>query len=269
MQTLSEIRAILAERGLQPRHRLGQHFLHDKNQLQRLVEAARLEPGDLVLEVGPGTGTLTEALLEAGAEVVVCEIDRGLARVIADRLGRRVRLIEGDCLRRGRSLNLALREALAGRPFKLVANLPYQVASGLIGALLIHHPECHGQYVTIQREVADRLGARHGTKDYGALTVIVQALAEVRRIANVASSCFWPQPKVTSSMFSVRPRPDHGIGDPTALGEFVTRLFAARRKQLGTILGRDASRWPEGVTADLRPEALTVDQIVELWRMHR
>ena len=72
MQTLSEIRAILAQRGLQPRHRLGQHFLHDKNQLQRLVEAAQLEPGDLVLEVGPGTGTLTEALLAAGADVVAC-----------------------------------------------------------------------------------------------------------------------------------------------------------------------------------------------------
>ncbi|MHC4219380.1 MAG: 16S rRNA (adenine(1518)-N(6)/adenine(1519)-N(6))-dimethyltransferase RsmA [Planctomycetota bacterium] len=194
MQTLSEIRAILAERGLQPRHRLGQHFLHDKNHLQRLVDAAGLGSGDLVLEIGPGTGTLTEALLEAGAEVVVCELDRGLASVIADRLGPRVRLIEGDCLHRGRGLNAEIVETLAGRDFKLVANLPYQVASTVIGALLVRHPECRGQFVTIQREVADRLRADPGTKEYGALTVVVRALAEVSRIANIAASCFWPEP---------------------------------------------------------------------------
>jgi len=269
MQTLREIRAILAERGLSPRHRLGQHFLHDKNQLLRLVAAAQLEPGDLVLEVGPGTGTLTEALLEAEAEVVVCEIDAGLASVIADRLGGRVKLVEGDCLGRGRNLNPALIEALADRPFTLVANLPYQVASTLMGVLLVRHPRCRGQFVTIQKEVADRLRARPGTKDFGALTVVVQALADTTRIANVAPSCFWPQPKVTSSMFALRPRADHGIEDPAALGEFVTRLFSARRKQLGTILGRAATPWPEGVTADLRPEALTVGQIVELWRLHK
>ena len=269
MQTLSEIRAILAQRGLQPRHRLGQHFLHDKNQLRRLVEAARLEPGDLVLEVGPGTGTLTEALLAAGADVVACELDRGLASVIADRLGGRVKLVEGDCLHRGRNLNPSLLEALGDRAFTLVANLPYQVASTLMGVLLVRHPQCRGQFVTIQKEVADRLRARPGTKEYGALTVVVRALADVARIANVAPSCFWPQPKVTSSMFALRARPDHGIEDPAALGEFVTRLFTARRKQLGTILGRAATSWPDGVTADLRPEALTVEQLVALWRLRR
>jgi 16S rRNA (adenine1518-N6/adenine1519-N6)-dimethyltransferase len=268
MQTLSEIRAILAERGLQPRSRLGQHFLHDKNQLKRLVAAAQVNPGDLVLEVGPGTGTLTEALLAAGAEVVTCEIDRGLAAVIADRLGGRVKLVEGDCLHRGRSLSPALIDALADRSFTLVANLPYQVASTLMGVLLVRHPQCRGQFVTIQKEVADRLRARPSTKDYGPLTVLVQALADVKRIANVAPSCFWPQPKVTSSMFALRPRAGHGVEDPAALGAFVTRLFAARRKQLGTILGRGAT-WPEGVTADLRPEALTVDQMIALWTIHR
>jgi 16S rRNA (adenine1518-N6/adenine1519-N6)-dimethyltransferase len=269
MQTLSEIRALLAERGLHPRHRLGQHFLHDKNQLQRLVAAAELSPGDVVLEVGPGTGTLTEALLAEGAQVVVCEIDPGLASIIADRLGDRLTLIEGDCLNRGRDLHPALLQALDGRPFRLVANLPYQVASMLIGVLLVHHPECRGQFVTIQKEVADRLGARPGTRDYGALTVVVQALAEVGRIGDVAPSCFWPQPQVTSSIFGIVPRPDPGLDDPAALSRFATRLFSARRKQLGTILGRAATGWPDGVTPDLRPEALTVEQIVALWRIHR
>ena len=135
--------------------------------------------------------------------------------------------------------------------------------------MLVRHPECRGQFVTIQKEVADRLRAGPGTKEYGAVTVLVRALADVRRIANVAPTCFWPQPKVTSSMFALRPRPDHGVEDPAALGAFVTRLFTARRKQLGTILGRAAAPWPEGVTADLRPEALTVDQIIALWRLHK
>ncbi len=98
MQTLSEIRALLAERNLRPKRRFGQHFLHDKNLLAKLVAQARIEPGDVVFEVGPGTGSLTEALLDRGAEVVACEIDRGLAAIISERLGERVRVIEGDCL---------------------------------------------------------------------------------------------------------------------------------------------------------------------------
>jgi len=102
MQTLSEIRALLAERGLRPRHRLGQNFLHDKNQITRLVDAADVGSGDLVLEVGPGTGALTEALLERGAEIVACEIDRDLAGILRDRLGDRISLVEGDCLAVGR-----------------------------------------------------------------------------------------------------------------------------------------------------------------------
>ena len=136
MQTLNEIKGLLAQRGVRPRKRLGQHFLHDHNQLRRLVDAAALRPGDLVLEVGPGTGTLTEALLETGAEVVACEIDGVLASIVRDRLGDRLCLIEGDCLGRGRRLAEALVAVLGDRPFTLVANLPYQVATRLIVALL-------------------------------------------------------------------------------------------------------------------------------------
>jgi len=265
VQTLSQIRAILDAHGLKPRHRLGQNFLHDKNLLQRLIEAAGIRPGELVLEVGPGTGTLTEGLIASGAEVVACEIDSGLAAIIREYFGTRVNLVEGDCLGRGRRLAEPLDRALAGRPFTLVANLPYQVASTLIVALLVHHPGCRGQFVTIQREVADRLDATPGTKTYGALTVIVGALAEVSVIATLAPSCFWPRPTVGSAMVAIRPRSPgvHGVESPQALVTFVTALFGKRRKQLGTIFGRE-TRWPPGITGDMRPDALSIEQIVRL-----
>ncbi len=277
MQTLSEIRSILAERGLRPKRRLGQNFLHDKNILGKLVDAAELEPGELVLEVGSGTGTLTEALIEAGAQVVTCELDLGLASIIEDCFAARVQLVQGDCLDAHRRLNPKIVEVLADRPFKLVANLPFQVASPLMCALLIEHPNCLGQYVTIQREVADRLTAAAGTKEYGPLSIIVCAFGEVKRITAVGATCFWPQPKVESAMVCILPSPlGRGAGGEGSsmlstsdqrqdFARFVTQLFTKRRKQLGSIFSRDCD-WPAGVTADLRPEALSVDRIVTLWK---
>ncbi len=265
MQSLSEIRAVLAEWGLRPKRRLGQYFLHDKNQLGKLVEAAALRPGDLVLEIGPGTGSLTETILDRGAEVVACEIDSDLARIIADRFGSRVRLVRGDCLSAGRALSREIAEALAGRPFKLVANLPYQIASPLICTLLLDHPECRGQFVTIQREVADRLLARPGTKAYGPLTIIVQVMADLERIAVIKPTSFWPSPAVRSAMMRIIAKGEPGIDDPAAFARFVTQVFSMRRKQLQTILGPRA-HWPRGVTPQLRPEALTVAQLVEVWK---
>ncbi|MDY7107018.1 MAG: 16S rRNA (adenine(1518)-N(6)/adenine(1519)-N(6))-dimethyltransferase RsmA [Planctomycetota bacterium] len=283
MQTIIEIRSLLAARGLRPRHRLGQNFLHDQNQLRKLIAAAQIAPGDLVLEIGPGTGTLTEALLEAGAKVIASEIDDDLADIVADRLGDRITLIRGDCLARGRVLAPAIVDAIDGRPFRLVANLPYQVASPLMTTLLLDHPNCAGQYVTIQKEVADRLLAAPGGKDYGPLGIIIAALAEVKRIGTVPPTCFWPQPQVTSAMVEILPSPPGrgagGEGPPEvklpdspearrAFARFVTNLFSKRRKQLGAIFGRDRP-WPAGVTPDMRAEMLTVAQLVDLWRIAR
>ncbi|MHC5022809.1 MAG: 16S rRNA (adenine(1518)-N(6)/adenine(1519)-N(6))-dimethyltransferase RsmA [Planctomycetota bacterium] len=268
MQTLSEIRALLAERGLRPKHRLGQNFLHDKNQIRRLVEAAGVGPGDQVLEVGPGTGALTEALLDRGCSIVCCELDRDLAGILRDRLADRITLIVGDCLERGRALNADIARALGDRTFVLVANLPYQVASPLMTCLLLDHPTCAGQYVTIQKEVADRLTAPPGGREYGPLGIIIRAQADVHRIGTVSPSCFWPAPKVTSAMVAITPKPSPGLDNAHAFARFITTLFSKRRKQLGTIFGRDAD-WPDGVTPDLRPQALAIEQLIELWRGQR
>jgi 16S rRNA (adenine1518-N6/adenine1519-N6)-dimethyltransferase len=267
MQTLSEIRALLDERGLRPRHRFGQNFLHDHQQIRKLLDAADVVPDELILEVGPGTGVLSEALLERGVRLVTCEIDRDLAGIIRTRLGDRLTLIEGDCLDRGRTLNPEIIEALGDASFNLVANLPYQIASPLMATLALHHPQCRGQFITIQREVGDRLNAVPGTKAYGPLGIIIQSMCTVRRIGIVPATCFWPAPKVTSAMLALQPREGAREAMPGIAGEvfarFVTVLFSKRRKQLGTIFGRDHD-WPTGITPDLRPDVLSVPQLQSL-----
>ncbi|MGA1393848.1 MAG: ribosomal RNA small subunit methyltransferase A, partial [Phycisphaerales bacterium] len=172
MQSLSEIKAILSERGLRPRHRFGQNFLIEPMHLRRLVEAASIAAGDAILEVGPGTGTLTEELLASGARIVASEIDRDLASLLRERFGDVIQLVEGDVLSAKRSIAAEVTGSMGGREFKLVSNLPYQIASPLL-AILASDPRCLGCFVTVQREVADRLGAGPGKSDYGPLSVVV------------------------------------------------------------------------------------------------
>lgn len=264
MQTLSEIRELLNERGLKPLRRFGQNFLHDHNQLRKLVDAADISPGDLVLEVGPGTGTLTEALLEREARVIAAEIDEGLADLVRDRFGDRIQLIRGDCLASGRQLAPAIQEAIADSSWTLVANLPYQAASPLMIELLLNHPRCKGQHVTIQREVADRLVASPGDRQRGPLGILATTFGEVERIGDIPGSCFWPAPKVTSSMVSIRPRSDRPELDGNAFARFISMLFAQRRKQLGRIFGRD-TELPHGIDPTWRAEVLSDRQLIELF----
>ncbi len=262
MQTLTEIRALLAAHSATPRHRLGQNFLHDHNQIRKLLTAAEVSRGAVVLEIGPGTGTLTEELVAAGASVVACEIDPMMASIVESRIGRAIVLVQGDCLDHGRDLNPQIVAALAERPFKLVANLPYQVASPVI-AILVTSPACEGQFVTIQKEVADRLAAPPGGKDYGPLGILVQAMAHVELIGVVPPGCFWPSPEVTSAMVAIRRRNEPLVADPHEFSAFLATVFSKRRKQLGSILGRD-SRWPDGVKPEMRPETLSIEQLVAL-----
>ena len=271
MQTLSQIKELLAARGLSPRKSLGQNFLIDQNLIRKLVDAAGVRgggPGDLVLEVGPGTGALTDELLARGCAVVACELDHGLADLLRDRheSNPRFTLVEGDCLASKRALAPELLRSLAGRAFTLVANLPYNAASPLMLALLIDHPECRGLFVTVQREVADRLGAAPGTDEYGPLGVVAGALADVRRIAVLPPECFWPRPDVTSAMVAVVRSDPPLTDDPRRLAEFCTRVFSQRRKQIGSVLGR-ATPWPDGIEPSARAEDLSIRQLIALARV--
>jgi 16S rRNA (adenine1518-N6/adenine1519-N6)-dimethyltransferase len=267
MQTLSQIKSLLQDHGLSPRHSMGQNFLIDQNLLQKLLNAADVQPGDLVLEVGPGTGTLTESLLDLGCHVIACELDDGLASLLENTLGVQypdsLALVRGDCLASKHELHETLAERLKSREFKLVANLPYQAATPLMLTLLLQYPTCLSMHVTVQQEVADRLLAPHGSKVYGELSVLTQALATCRKIATLPPGCFWPQPKITSAMISIERRASPLADDIPQLVEMTRRLFATRRKQLGTILGR-AHPLPEGVDPTQRPESLSVEQICTL-----
>ena len=241
-----------------------------------------MQPGELVLEVGPGTGTLTEALLDAGARVVACEIDPEMAAIVEGRLASegavsRFRLVRGDCLDGKRALHPELRALLADQPFVLVANLPYGAATPLMATLLVEHEACRGLFVTVQREVADRLLAEAGTKEYGPISVLARTLATVELISILPGSCFWPAPEVTSAMVAIRRRPPQEIaaaGGPTSrderesLASFAARLFTTRRKQLGNVLEGIAvvgGAMPAGLDLRRRAETLTPEEVVDLW----
>lgn len=271
MQTLSDIKALLAIHNLAPAHALGQNFLVDQNLLTRLIDTAAdratLTEGSTVLEIGPGTGVLTEAMLERDWKVIACELDGGMCRLLKARLAEQIAsglltLIEGDCLTNRHALSADLRAALDAPPtdsFTLIANLPYGAASPVM-AICAADPRCRGQFVTIQKEVAERLRAPVGSKDYGELTVMVRAFCAVEKIATLRPECFWPRPKVTSEMVALTPLDKPRTRDAAALQAMCHRLFTQRRKQIGSVLGRDFL-FPRGIDPAARPETLDIEAL--------
>lgn len=270
MQTLGEIKQLLAAYGLRPKRRFGQNFLHDAHAMDRVVEAAEVGSGDRVLEVGPGTGSLTQRLLEAGARVVAVEVDRDLAVMLREQLepwGDQAHLIEGDVLAGKHAVEPRVLEAMAdAATFSLVANLPYNVASPLLMNLAVQAPAMSRAVVMVQREVADRIVAEPGSKVYGAMSVVLQAQFACRRMFTLPPGAFWPPPKVDSAVVRLDRLDPPLTKDPLALSALVSKLFGQRRKQLGTILGRDTPL-PPGLEAMMRPEQASVEQLCELARM--
>ena len=237
------MRNLIEERGIRPKNKRGQNFLIDLNLLDLIVRAAELSRDDLALEVGSGTGSLTSLLARHAGAVVSVEVDPAFCALTAETVAGRdnVTLIHADVLKNKNELNPevlsaveAVRRQRGCRYVKLVANLPYVVATPVIANLLLAEPDLERMVVTVQWEIAERLGARPGTKDYGALAVLVQSLAEVTLVRRLGPSVFWPRPEVESAI--VRIRPDAAkrtqVGDVHRFRNFLRDLYTHRRKNL-------------------------------------
>jgi 16S rRNA (adenine1518-N6/adenine1519-N6)-dimethyltransferase len=216
------------------RKRFGQHFLASEAVVRRIVEVAGVGEGDRVLEIGPGLGGLTECLLEAGCAVTAVELDRDLAQFLRDRLGDRpgFTLIEAD------ATTLDWAEVLPGDGWSCVANLPYNVGTGLVTSLLRHPGRVRQLVVMLQKEVADRMAAPAGDRKRGSLSVFCQSRADVRTAIKVPPGAFLPPPKVASSVLAmVSHPPQTGGADPDWFEAVVRAGFVAPRRTLRRTLG--------------------------------
>ncbi|MFN8076781.1 MAG: 16S rRNA (adenine(1518)-N(6)/adenine(1519)-N(6))-dimethyltransferase RsmA [Kineosporiaceae bacterium] len=277
----AEVRELAEALGVRPTKTLGQNFVHDANTVRRIARLAEVGPGDQVVEVGPGLGSLTLALLETGADVVAVEIDPALAAALAPTVaarapeaGARLTVVHADALR---VTELPLDP---GRRQVMVANLPYNVAVPVLLTFLERFPGLAGGLVMVQAEVADRLAARPGEQAYGVPSVKASWYADVRRAGHVPRQVFWPVPNVESGLVAWTRRahalPD-GVGAEVSREQVfacVDAAFAQRRKTLRSALARwagspaDAERIcrSAGVDPGARGETLDVAAYVALAR---
>ncbi|MBE3552171.1 MAG: 16S rRNA (adenine(1518)-N(6)/adenine(1519)-N(6))-dimethyltransferase RsmA [Kyrpidia tusciae] len=266
---------LLRRYAFRPKKSLGQHFLVDDRILERIVAAADLSGREAVLEIGPGLGALTLRLGQAAWRVLAVEKDRSLQPVLSEVLRDfgNVQVCWGDVLEV--DLPRMCEEAFGPRTVRVVANLPYYVTTPVMMKLLEEGPVMDRMVLMVQREVADRLTARPGTKTYGALTVAVQWFAEkVESVARVPASCFWPRPEVDSVVvrLDLRPRPDPEV--TRRLSRVVRAGFGQRRKTLLNALshalaGRDRASIEQvlrdaGVAPDRRAETLSLEEFTRL-----
>ena len=255
----------------------GQNFLIDQSVLNRIVEAAGIEGDDCVLEIGPGLGTMTRCLAERAGRVAAVEIDRNLIPVLKETLAGydNITLINDDILKV--DLNGIVAELNGGRPVKVVANLPYYITTPIIMKLLESHVPLQSITVMVQKEVADRMQAGPGTKDYGALSLAVQYYAKPEIVANVPPNCFIPRPSVGSAVIRLTryEKPPVQVRDETGLFTLIRAAFNQRRKTLTNALynaqglhipkERTAQALERlGLPSSVRGEALTLEQFAAL-----
>ncbi|MBU1672010.1 MAG: ribosomal RNA small subunit methyltransferase A [Actinobacteria bacterium] len=281
LATPSAVARLLSENRIRPSHRLGQHFLTDPNMLRKIVKAADLSERDTVLEVGAGLGALTAVLVEKCGRVYAVEQDRGLFEVLSRELayaGNLV-LVHGDAAR------MDLAGLFNGRPpegVKMVSNLPYNIAATLLVDCLVERPWMTSYTVMIQREVADRLLAEPGGRDYSAATVKVRCRATVSKVASVSRHCFVPPPGVDSTVVAMRRfSPGEGPQPPPDpwFDAVVTSAFAQRRKKLANAvaaggLGVSPGEVREALTSlgldpESRPERVSPELFAALARLLR
>jgi 16S rRNA (adenine1518-N6/adenine1519-N6)-dimethyltransferase len=248
------IRALLDEHGLVPSRALGQNFVADANTVRRIARLAGVGVGDRVVEIGAGLGSLTLALVETGAEVVAVEIDRRLTPVLRSEVEPTgARVVEGDAMRLDWSEVLAPLDP--ARPWVLVANLPYNVATPLVVELLAGVPEITRMLVMVQLEVGERLVAAPRTSAYGIPSVKVAYHAVARIVGRVPPTVFVPQPRVESALVDIRRHGEPPVSTPPGrLFALVERGFNQRRKMLRRSLSGIVS--PDAFSvAGVRPEA--------------
>jgi 16S rRNA (adenine1518-N6/adenine1519-N6)-dimethyltransferase len=259
--TPTRVHALLEEHDLHPKKSLGQNFLTDPNTARRIVALAAIEPGDLVLEIGPGLGSLTLALLEAGARVRAVELDERLASVLRTVLASDAppgSMPADVCVADAARVDLG--ELLGdGRPWSCVSNLPYNVAVPVVIGLLESAPAVDRLLVMVQREVGERLAAGPGDPQYGAVSVKVAYYAEAELAGTVPPTVFVPRPKVESALVRLRRRADPPVAVPSAaaLFDLVRAGFGHRRKMLRRALQPVLGDRTERVLVDagIRPTA--------------
>ena len=225
---------ILRAFDLHASRRLGQNFLISPGVVRAVVEAAEIENGDRVLEIGPGIGTLTQGLLEAGAEVTAVELDKKLPAVLGETLRgyEHLKVVQGDILKTD------IPALMGVQPFKVAANLPYYITTPILLSLLEQSLPITHIVTMVQKEVAERMTASPGGKDYGALSVAVQYHTEPEIVLDVPPSCFFPAPEVDSAVIActVRKTPAVAVQDEHLFFRVVKASFGQRRKTLSNAL---------------------------------
>lgn len=257
--------------------KFGQNFLIDEHVLEKIILAAGVTKEDFVLEIGPGIGTMTQYLAEAAGEVAAVEIDANLIPILQDTLQEydNVTIIHNDVLKV--DLAALAREKNGGRPIKVVANLPYYITTPIIMGLFEKQVPIDNITVMVQKEVAERMQAGPGTKDYGALSLTVQYYAQAYIAANVPPNCFIPRPKVGSAVIRLtrHREPPVACQDPQLLFKLIRASFAQRRKTLQNGLSHSPELFytkeqiAEAIASlnlnpAVRGEALTLEQFAAL-----
>ena len=214
--------------------RFGQNFLIDANILEKIIRSAEVRKDDFVLEIGPGIGTMTQYLCESAGRVAAVEIDRNLIPILEDTLKEydNAEIICGDILKL--DLDDFVREKNEGKPIKIVANLPYYITTPIVMGILESGIPVESMTIMVQKEVAGRMQARPGSKDYGALSLAVQYYAEPKVVANVPPNCFMPRPNVGSAVIRLvrRQAPPVNVEDERLMFSIIRASFNQRRKTL-------------------------------------
>ena len=285
MQTKQQIQQLFASSGASLNKRLGQHFLIDLNLMRLLVRCANIHKKDIVLEVGCGTGSLTEALVQYAGKVIAVELDRTLAEIAGRQLAKseNVQIIDTDILMNKNTISHTVTDALelargdfAGR-ILLVANLPYNVASPVMLDLVTGPTIADEMYVTVQKEVADRMVAAPGSRNYGTLSILLSATGEVKTIRTLKPTVFWPQPQVASAMVSFIRKEEKAnrIKNFKLFSEVVNLFMQHRRKMLKTCTKfatanlAEISNWPEifeqcSIDPRQRPQQLSPENYIAI-----